>query len=70
MAQLILNLPDTVIPRLNQAFGRKVNGVLVPASIADVREEIKNFLKSRVIDREVETSNVQRRAELSSEDWN
>ncbi len=71
MANLTVTIPDPVVPRIQLAFGRRdINGVWVPATLAEVRDEIKAFLRSRVGDYEVNIIADAARLTISQEVWN
>jgi hypothetical protein len=59
MATLSLTIPDDQIPRVLAAFGtRLINGDTTPATVAEVRASLIQFVKDRVRAHEYELARV------------
>jgi len=55
MAQLTITVPDAVVPRIRAAFGRRdINNpaVWVPATVVELQDAIKDFVRERVVNYE------------------
>jgi len=71
MASLTITIPDANVPRVRTAFGHfdSITQAWVDATVADVQDAIKTFVKGRVIDYETTQNAIADRAAKSQEVW-
>ena len=72
MATLSVTIPDTVVARVQTAFGHYDNSVppvWVNATIADVQAVLKNALKNGVLEYETAQAATTKRAAVNGETW-
>jgi len=67
MASLVIIVPDSVVARLRVAFRRQASDP--PATISEIEEALKAFLKSKVINYETTIEAELKRAVVSKENW-
>ena len=68
---ITVTVPDAVGQRIRNAFGTRdpQTRVVTPANNADVQAQIKNFLKSRVLEFETTEAAYQQRQGVNNEVW-
>lgn len=69
MATLTFTVPDAVVPRIKDAFGKVIGGVRVPATTQEVLDILKNYLHSGTADYEAGVMATQKRSDVSNEVW-
>lgn len=72
MAQIIITIPDIVIPRIRAAFGSPT----IPATLADFQARLKTYIQNRVANyeadqtrRNLEQSVANKELEVNQEQW-
>jgi len=71
MASLAINVPDSVVQRIRVAFGHSdpLTQLWVNATVADIETEIKQFIKSHVLNYETTLAAMVERNRVSGETW-
>lgn len=71
MAQLTITVPDAVVPRIKTAMGHFQGSpaVWVDATVSDVQDAIKNFIKAQVVNYETTQAAIAKNSSVSSEQW-
>jgi len=72
MATLQVIVADTLVPRIRTAFGHFNNDtppVWVDATVQEVQDALKAFMRSKVIDYETTQNAIADRATKSQEVW-
>jgi len=71
MAQLTITVPDAVVSRIKTAMGHldSASQQWVDATVSDVQDAIKGFIKAQVINYETTQAAIQQRDTLSKESW-
>lgn len=72
MANLTVNIPDSVVPRVREAFGKTdpLSGVRTSATVADVQAALQSYLKGYVLEYETAKQAMQTRTAIGQENWN
>jgi hypothetical protein len=69
VAVLTITVPDSVVPRIRTAFGHSVGGVWTDATVVEVQDATKVWIKQRVIEYESAQVAMQKRSDVSGEVW-
>lgn len=71
MATLNITVPDAVVPRIRDAFGHNdlVTGVRIPATVSEVTDALKAYVKGVVLEYETAKQANTTRNNISQEDW-
>lgn len=71
MAQLTITIPDAVVPRIRTAMGHTdpTTQQRVDATVQEVQDAIKNFIKAQVINYETTQAAMATNSQVSSEQW-
>ena len=65
MASVIITVLDIYVPRICEAFGKK--GEL--ATVAEIQSELKDYIRSRVINYESQKAKDAKRTTVENESW-
>ena len=71
MASMTITVPDAVVPRLRQAFGRNdpSTGNRIPATVAEIEAAIKSWTKGIVLEYETSVAANIKRDAVGGEIW-
>ena len=71
MATLSITVPDAVVPRIRTAMGHTdpITQVRTDATLQEVQDAIKNFIKAQVINYESGVEAILKRDQVSGEIW-
>lgn len=71
MAVLTITVPDSVVPRIRTAFGHPVGTppVWTDATVVEVQDATKVWIKQKVIEYESTQTAMQKRSDVSGEIW-
>lgn len=71
MANLTITVPDAVVPRIRTAMGHTdpITQVRIDATLQEVQDAIKNFIKAQVINYESGVEAILKRDQVSGEVW-
>lgn len=71
MATISITVPDSVVPRIRTAFGHQEGSppVWVDATVVEVQDNIKVYVKAQVINHESTIAGMIKRNEVSNEPW-
>lgn len=68
---ITIKIPDTAIQRIQNAFGHwdALKNKYIPATAAEVKAAMKDWLKTKVIEIESNQVATAKRKEITDEDW-